>query len=461
MRVPADAPLLSSAAMRAAEAAAVAQGTSLATLMERAGGAVAELAWRMAAGRSILILAGPGNNGGDGYVAARRLRERGAAVRVAAWGEPGTDLARAARAGWDGPVEPLNDRAAPAPVMVDALFGIGLNRALDAELAAVLSRLRKARGRVLAVDVPSGVGGNGEIAGAVPLPADVTLALGALKPAHVLLPAAAQCGEVRLADIGLDERTDARWRTVADAATVAAPSPAAHKYARGLVLVRGGAMAGAAALSALAAARGGAGYVVLCSDGAAPAHAIVRAGAGEWARWIADPRLGAVVAGPGWVGSDADTMSVLEQLLRSDVPLVLDAGAAVAAAPLLASTPRRAPTILTPHEGEFARAFPGVAGGNKIERSLAAAMMTGAIVVHKGADTIIAAADGRLRAGWPGCGWLATAGSGDVLAGLCAAALSGGGDAFDAASDAVVRHVAAARRAGAGMIADDLVEQLR
>jgi len=201
MTVPADAPILTAKAMREAEAACAIQGTSLSELMDLAGAAVADTAWRMAAGAPILILCGPGNNGGDGYVAASLLAERGAAVRVAALAEPATGLAKAARAAWTGPVEPLDGRLAPAPLIVDALFGVGLSRPVSDQLATILGYFSDRR--ILAVDVPSGIDGDAAEDWMPPLPADVTLALGALKPAHILLPTAPACGRTLLAPIGI------------------------------------------------------------------------------------------------------------------------------------------------------------------------------------------------------------------------------------------------------------------
>ncbi len=443
MPIPADAPILTSAAMRAAEVAA---GASLSALMERAGAAVADCAWRIAAGAPVLILCGPGNNGGDGYVAARLLRERGAAVRVAALAPPATDLAKAAREAWASEAEAIDDDLSPAPVIVDALFGVGLTRPLADDLARRLRGL--ADKRILAVDVPSGVDADGHQGWEPPLPADVTLALGALKPAHVLLPAARCCGDVLLASIGI-----AADRAMRSLPRLAARSPGAdsHKFNRGMMLVRAGPMAGAARLSAAAGLRAGAGYVVLSGGDGAPFSAIiVEDGAGYAAR-LDDKRLGAVVIGPGYPASDALDRDVAAAL-DAGKPLVLDAAAIDAALPRLAG----APAILTPHEGEFARAFPDCAG-SKIERARAAAARTGAVVIYKGADTVIAAPDGRIVAAWPGSPWLATAGTGDVLAGACGAMLARGGDAFDAAVAAVGWHIAAARRIGPGLVADDLM----
>jgi len=447
MSLPPDAPILTSAAMRAAEAACAAGGTSLAELMERAGAAVADLAWRMAAGAPVLLLCGPGNNGGDGYVAARLLAERGARVRVAALAEPATDLACAARGRWTGPVEALGDDTAPAPLIVDALFGVGLSRPLADDLAI---RLRRFAGRrVLAVDVPSGVDADGLYDWTPPLPADVTLALGALKPAHALLPAAACCGRTLLAGIGIDAdrtmRTLPRWR--ADT-----PDASAHKFRRGMLLVRAGPMPGAAALAAGAALRAGAGYVVACGARDVPFAAIIAEDGEDYSGRLADPRLGAAVVGPGYPAGAALDRDVAAAL-GSGKPLVLDAAAIVSALPELGRTA----AILTPHEGEFARAFPDLTG-SKIDRALAAAKQSGAVIIYKGADTVIAGPDGRVATAWPGSPWLATAGTGDVLAGACGAMLARGDDAFDAAVAAVGWHISRARAIGPGLVADDLVK---
>ena len=448
MSVPADAPILTSDAMREAEAACAVQGTSLSELMELAGAAVADTAWRMAAGAPILILCGPGNNGGDGYVAARLLATRGAAVRVAALSEPSTELAKAARAGWSGPVEAVDGRLAPAPLIVDALFGVGLSRPIADDLAAILGHF--ADRRILAVDVPSGIDSDGAADWMPPLRADVTLALGAMKPAHVLLPTAPACGRVLLAPIGIAAnkamRTLPRVRETQPEAT-------AHKFTRGMVLVFAGPMPGAAGLTAAAALRAGAGYVVLNGSERAPFSAIIAESDAKFGERLDDPRVGAVVIGPGFPAGD-ELLFDVEAALDSGKPLVLDAAAIDAALPRLSETPRK--TILTPHEGEFARAFPQLYG-SKIDRAKAAAARTQAVVVYKGADTVIAAPDGRLVAAWPGSPWLATAGTGDVLAGACGAMLARGGDAFDAAVAAVGWHIAQAARIGPGLVADDLI----
>ncbi len=452
MTVPAAAPILNIAQMRAAELAMTAHGVSLAELMERAGAALADLVWRAAAGRAVLILAGPGNNGGDGYVAARLLAERGANVSVAASAPPATELARAAAAKWGGAVDALGPETVPAPVLVDAVFGVGLTRPLAPELVATLGRLVQAADRRIAVDVPTGIASD---SGAClsPVPQyDLTLALGALKPAHVLLPAAGHCGELYFAGLGI--AVDSNIATL-DRFAPLLPGASSHKYSRGQVLVIGGAMGGAGALAANAALRAGAGYAVLHGEAGAAAQAVVRDGA-MLAERLRDRRLGAVVLGPGQTeGAELDALTA--EVVATGRPVVLDAGAIKAGlAPLAAAAMLRPPAILTPHSGEFDRAFGGLRG-SKIDRTRAAAKKSGAVLVHKGADTIIAAPDGRVAAAWPGSPHLASAGTGDVLAGACGAMLAQGFAPFEAACRAVAWHIERARMIGAGLIADDLV----
>jgi ADP-dependent NAD(P)H-hydrate dehydratase / NAD(P)H-hydrate epimerase len=452
MTIPAAAPILSAAAMRAAELAMTARGVSLAQLMERAGAAVADIVWRAAAGREILILCGPGNNGGDGYVAARLLAERGAAVRVAASGKPSTDLARAAALSWQGRVERI-DEARVAPVLVDALFGVGLTRPLTPEQVAALGRLAQGAARRIAIDIPSGVASDSGASLSIGPDYDITVALGALKPAHVLMPAAARCGVIHLADIGIAVST--LVTTLGDAA---APPPhaASHKYNRGQVLVIAGPMSGAAQLAAMAALRAGAGYGLLHGEGGAGGALAVVNDALPLGQRLRDRRVGAIVLGPGSAaGTELDAQ--VAAVVVAGKALVLDADAIAAALPLLGAAPMlRPPAILTPHGGEFDRIF-GPGGGSKLDRTLAASKATGAVVIHKGADTIIAAPDGRAAAAWPGSPHLASAGTGDVLAGACGAMLAQGLVPFEAACSAVRWHIARAHRTGPGLIADDLV----
>ena len=431
--------ILTAAEMRAAEAAC---GVPLNALMDRAGAALAEAVVRFGNEQPVLVACGPGNNGGDGYVAARVLAERGVDVRVAALAEPQTELARAARARWVGPVETL-DTAAPAAVLVDCLFGTGLSRPLAEPCKTALHRLADAARLTIAADLPSGVGtDDGADLGAVQ--ADITLAFAAAKPAHLLQPAASRCGRVLVADIGIAAVSAAH---VLPRPVLHAPGPGDHKYSRGMVAVVGGGMPGAATLGVSAAAHI-AGYAVLCGKGDAP-HAVVRRG---FAATLGDPRLGAMLIGPG-LDDTPENRARLAAALDSTVALVLDAGALGLIDP--GQLARTAPTIVTPHGGEFVRLF-GSGEGSKIDRARAAAAH-GATVVFKGADSVIASPDGRIACAPPASSWLASAGTGDVLAGLIAGLLSAGMDAFDAASAGVWLHSEAARRAGAGLIADDLV----
>ncbi len=429
----------------------MAGGVSVDRLMDRAGLAIAEAVWRFGGGRPTLVLCGPGNNGGDGYVAARILKARGIAVRISQMAPPGTDVARRAAALWDDRVEVL-EGVLPAPVIVDALFGTGLARPLDAGLATELRRLRAAARLVIAADVPSGVGtDDGADLGAVA--ADVTVALAALKPAHLLQPAAALCGHVVCADIGIAAQSA---MAVIARPHLPAPGPADHKYTRGLVTVVGGAMPGAARLVATAASRSGAGYVVLAGDAGdtGTPNAVVRRTVDEA---LADARTAALVIGPG-LGRDDAAEALLSRALATSFPLVLDADALrfLTARQLKART---APTILTPHEGEFIALF-GRGQGSKIERARAAAEASGCTIIFKGADTVVASPDGRIGLGARAAHWLASAGTGDVLAGVTAAMLARRMDSHDTGCAAVWLHADAARRAGAGLIADDICTQL-
>ena len=431
--------------MRAAEAAA---DCGLSELMERAGAAVAEAVWRYGGGRPTLILCGPGNNGGDGYVTARLLKARGLDVRVAALREPRSELGIAARARWDGPVETLAE-AEPAPVLVDALFGTGLKRALEGETVSALLRLAGAAHFTLAVDLPSGVGtDDGAALGAIPV--DLTLALACMKPAHLLHPAAGLCGDIRVADIGVHCPSQV---TVIERPLMKMPGANLHKYKRGYAVIMGGAMAGAAMLSAKAAMPL-AGYVALVGGKRIGPDALVSR---RWEDVAEDKRVGALLIGPG-LGRDEGARATLDLALASAHPLVLDADALM----LVSQDEVRAlqrPAILTPHGGEFAAMFPE-ATGSKIDRARAAALSVNAVVVLKGADTVVAAPDGRVAVSTGAPGWLASAGTGDVLAGIAVALLSGGMQPFEAACYAVWLHSEAARCVGPGLIADDLPHHL-
>ncbi len=443
--------VLTAAEMRAAEEAVIATGVSVDTLMDRAGTGIAHAVRRLAGANAILILCGPGNNGGDGYVAARVLAELGATVRVAALSEPRTDAAKAARPAWGGPVETLAD-ARPAPVLVDALFGTGLTRPLDAA-AVQLRALADAANLSIAIDLPSGLATDTGTALSTPPVFDLTLALGAVKPAHLLQPAARYCGTIRLLDIGVPVTSQA---AVLAPPVLAAPGPDSHKYTRGMVAVVSGGMPGAAELAARAAMRAGAGYVTLLGDTTGAPHALVRAPLTDAA--LANDRIGAVVIGPG-LGRDDRARARLDAALAAGHPLVIDGDA------LRLLDPERIaalglPVILTPHAGEFDALFGG-SDADKITRARDAAVRADAVVVFKGADTVVAAPDGRVRIAHGASDWLSTAGTGDVLAGAIGAMMAARLDPFAAACAGVWLHGDAARRLGPAFIADDLADALR
>ncbi len=443
--------VLTAAEMRAAEEAVIATGVSVDTLMDRAGTRIAHAVRRLAGANAILILCGPGNNGGDGYVAARVLADLGATVRVAALSEPRNDAAKAARAGWGGPVETLAD-ARPAPVLVDALFGTGLTRPLDAA-AVQLRALTDAANLSIAIDLPSGLATDTGTALSTPPLFDLTLAPGAVKPAHLLQPAARYCGTIRLLDIGVPVTSQA---AVLAPPVLAAPGPDSHKYTRGMVAVVAGGMPGAAELAAHAAMRAGAGYVTLLGDTAGAPHALVRAPLTDAA--LANDRIGAVVIGPG-LGRDDRARARLVAALAAGHPLVIDGDALRLLDPARIAA-LRLPVILTPHAGEFDALF-GVSDADKITRARDAAVRAAAVVVFKGADTVVAAPDGRVRIAHGASDWLSTAGTGDVLAGAIGAMMAARLDPFAAACAGVWLHGDAARRSGRAFIADDLADALR
>lgn len=445
-------PVLTAAEMRAAERVAIDAGTSVDTLMERAGAAIAEAVWRTCGGSSVLVLAGPGNNGGDGYVAARLLRQHGMQVRLAAAAPPKTDAAARAAACWSDPVEPLNE-ARKAPVILDALFGTGLARPLEPSTADALMRLCRTAHRRVAVDLPSGVAtDDGAILGEAPR-FDLTVALGALKPSHLLLPSAPLCGQVAVADIGLGALTSTMWRIRRP--SLRAPGHGTNKYSRGKLLVIGGDMPGASLLAALAGQRAGAGYVELVGEASdATPHALVRR---PWSEALLDDtRVTAIVVGPG-LGRDAAARARLDAALACGRPLLIDADALT----LIGRSrhDRLAGHVITPHWGEFVRLF-GDSGEHRLAQAKAAAAESGAIILLKGADSIVAHPDGRVAFAPLASPWLASAGTGDVLAGIVGSLMASGLGSFEAAQAGLWLHAAAARHAGPMLVADDLISHL-
>lgn len=440
-------PILTAEAMRAAEVAAIDSGTPVETLMERAGKALAEAIYLYSGARSSLFLCGPGNNGGDGYVAARHLAAKGIDVRIAALAEPSTEAARWARGQWSGSVAAIAD-CAPAPLLVDCLFGTGLSRGLSAEVVNRLLELAEAAQVRIACDLPSGVStDDGALLSAIP-EFNLTVTFGALKPAHRLMPAMPRMGRVVLADIGI--QANGEWFEIGapDLPYVAVD---AHKYSRGLVHCLAGEMAGAIGLTATAAGRAGAGYVRLSTSSpiAGLPKSIVQTGTGT----LSDPRIGCIAVGPGM----GDLPQILTLALTSHAPKVIDADAL-----RHIGDPERLnghDAILTPHEGEFEALF-GKIEGSKPERALAAAKACDNVVLLKGPDTLVASPDGRLGFAPPAPKWLASAGTGDVLTGIIAAFRARGMPSFEAACAGAWIHGRAAEAAGSAMIADDLIAAL-
>jgi hydroxyethylthiazole kinase-like uncharacterized protein yjeF len=452
--------LLTPDEMARADAAAPALGVPGPTLMANAGRAVARAIARRFRPCRALVLAGPGNNGGDGYVAARLLQQAGWSIALAALGPPrtGSDAADAASR-WHGPSAPFApDEAARADLVIDAVFGAGLARDVD---GVVADTLRAAR-RVVAVDVPSGLdGATGEIRGFAP-EAVLTVTFFRLKPGHLLLPGRELCGEIALADIGLptaalDAAEPNAFVNLPELWHVPTPGAHSHKYSRGHVTVVGGAtMTGAARLAADAARRGGAGLVTIAATG----HAnVYRAGSpgvlvseATLAELLEDARREVWVCGPG-LGPEA-ARATLPRLLAANRRVVADADVFTA----FAGEPDalRGAAVLTPHAGEFARAF-GDPGKDRIAAVRAAAKRTGAAVLLKGADTIVAAPDGKVAVNGSAPPWLATAGSGDVLSGLIAGLLAQGMPAWDAAAAGAYLHGRAGVHAGQGLVAEDLL----
>jgi hydroxyethylthiazole kinase-like uncharacterized protein yjeF len=441
-------PILTAEAMRAAEESAINAGTSVEDLMERAGLALAEATYRFAGPMPALVLCGPGNNGGDGYVAARFLAERGVNVRVAALAEPKSDAARRARSRWAGEIEQLSGGTKSAPLVVDALFGTGLTRGLEDAVAAKLAQLCDHAVVKVACDLPSGVETDtgGELS---EIPSfDLTVTFGALKPAHRLFPAMHKCGRVVLGDIGIV--ADTQWFEVG-VPELPPLDPGGHKYDRGLVHALAGKMPGAIALAAKAAARSGSGYVRVSTsrmiDGIP--SSVVQTDTAT----VDDERIRCLLVGPGM----GDIPQVLTLALTSKAPKVLDADAISHL-----GDPERLKgqdAIFTPHEGEFRTLF-GEIQGSKPARALEAARRSGAVLVYKGPDTLVGGPDGRLGFAPPAPAWLASAGTGDVLAGVIAAMRARGLPSFEAACAAVWLHGRAAEIAGPHMIADDLADAI-
>ena len=463
--------------MYGADRLAMAAGIGGPRLMEAAGWAVARALWMRFKPCRVAVLCGPGNNGGDGFVAARYLRRRGYAVRLGLMGTASALKGDAAlMAGrWRGDVEPLSlDVLNRADVVVDALFGAGLARPVDGMAARLVAEIKRRNLPVVAVDVPSGVhGDSGQVLGDA-VSAAVTVTFFRKKPAHLLLPGRTLCGMVEVADIGipasvLDRITPICYENDPSLWGQLLPRLQAHhhKYHRGhALMVAGPEMTGAIRLAAMAARRAGAGLVTVAApDGvlsilrAAEAGTIVVPLARFQDLW-ADPRHTVLLVGPG-AGRGEDVRSLVAQALSARKPMVLDADALTAFADHLDELFRltNENVLMTPHEGEFRRLF-GDEATDKLTKARQAAALSKAVIVLKGADTVIAHPDGRAIVNGNAPPWLATAGSGDVLAGLATGLMAQGLDAFTAAATAVWWHGAAAHHAGPGLVAEDLATNI-
>jgi hydroxyethylthiazole kinase-like uncharacterized protein yjeF len=482
--------VLTTAEMEHADRLAIAGGTPGFALMLRAGQAVAEAAMDLVEQGPILVVAGRGNNGGDGFVAATELVARGRSVSVILLCERDTlqgDAALAAR-GWKGPVLPCNAMAIGAPALIiDALFGAGLNRPVKGDPLDIIEAINASGVPVLSVDLPSGINGTTGTVMGVAVRATETVTFFRRKPGHLLLPGRVHCGRVRLVDIGIDagvldeihpltfENIPKLWRE-----SFPVPRVDGHKYARGHAVVVSGDISatGAARLAARGALRAGAGLVTMASprdalavNASALAAVMIRAidTAAEFADLLADKRLNACVIGPG-AGVGEATRELVLTALSAQRGVVMDADALTS----FADAPNQLfdsiksfdnpQVILTPHLGEFQRLFSEITNKNplrsKLEEARLAAETSGAVVLLKGSDTVVASPDGRAAIAANAPPWLATAGAGDVLAGMIGGFLAQGVRAFEAACMGVWMHGEAGSEAGPGLIAEDLPEVL-
>jgi hydroxyethylthiazole kinase-like uncharacterized protein yjeF len=454
--------LLTPAEMGVADRTAIQMGHPGPVLMESAGRAVARAIMRREKKTTVLVLAGPGNNGGDGYVAARYLAQQGWPVRVAALAppKPGTDAAWAASR-WSGPTAPFKpEEAARAGLVIDAVFGAGLTRPVNGVAAETLYAAK----RIVAVDVPSGLeGATGRTMGFAPQAA-LTVTFFRLKPGHLLLPGRTLCGPIELADIGipgavLDRIGPKTFANLPDLWSLPSLRADGHKYSRGHVTVIGGAhMTGAARLAADASRRAGAGMVTIAARGSAATYRANEPGVivseESIETLLKDKRRAVWVCGPG-LGPD-DARAVFPKLIEAGRQVVADADVFSAFAGNPDALKRAA--VLTPHEGEFTRVFGPFT--DRLAAARDAAARTSAVMLLKGPDTVIAEPTGRAAINLSAPPWLATAGAGDVLAGLIGGLLAQGMPAWRAACAGAYLHGAAAYHAGPGMVVEDLTHAL-
>jgi ADP-dependent NAD(P)H-hydrate dehydratase / NAD(P)H-hydrate epimerase len=482
--------LLTTAEMAEADRLTIAAGMPGIELMENAGRAVAEAAIGSMQGRRVVVVAGPGNNGGDGFVAARLLAERGHPVRVSFVGDRKRLRGDAALAAgrWSGQVEEASPAAvAKCDVIIDALFGAGLDREVAGLPRAMIEAMNASEVPVVAVDLPSGVNGTSGAVMGTAVNANHTVTFFRCKTGHLLLPGRLHCGAIHVADIDIPAAVLEQIKPSAFAnepslwsRAFPRPRPEGHKYSRGhAVVVSGGQSAtGAARLAARGALRVGAGLVTLASprealsvNAAASLAVMVRPvdGAAELTGFLADKRRNAIALGPGG-GVGPAMRDQVAAALASEAAVVLDADALTSFAEepaTLASliTKRdRSSAVLTPHEGEFAILFKQIYNNHdvnsKLEKTRLAARLSGAIVLNKGPDTVVAAPDGRASIAANAPATLATAGSGDVLTGMITGLLAQGMPPFEAASAAVWLHGEAATSFGPGLISEDLPDEL-
>lgn len=481
--------VLTTAQMYAADAGAVKAGVSSLALMEAAGSHVGREIRARWSRRRTVVLCGPGNNGGDGFVIARLLRHAGWPVRICLLGETDELKGDAAvnAAHWQavgGKTEAVSDQLADwAGLVVDAFFGAGLTRPVDGPARSLLQAVEGRGIPVVAVDIPSGVSGDtGAVVGGetgFALSCDLTVTFFRPKPAHVMLPGRDLCGETVVVDIGIPEAVlgEIKPDVFVNALTfrdLPAIGSTSHKFSRGHAVVFGSErMCGAARLAAAAARHVGAGLVTVAAPKAArdiylsdaPGlmfHPLDEDGAADV---LFDRRRNAVLVGPGY-GITAETRRVVSDILREGRTTILDAGALTSFASepkVLFEAIKRAPceVVLTPHAGEFEHLFADLdPEQDRLARARAAAALSGAVIVSKGSDTVVAHPDGRARISVNAPPWLATAGSGDVLAGLIVGLAAQGLNAFDAAGAGVWLHGEAAQKVGAGLLAEDLLTSI-
>jgi NAD(P)H-hydrate epimerase len=474
--------ILTADEMKKADAAAIAAGTPGITLMEQAGASVASVIARHFEQVPVLFLCGPGNNGGDGFIAASFLKKAGWNVRVACMVKKSLlkgDAALAAKQ-WEGEAEALNSNLGlkDARLIVDAVFGTGFSKALEPELVTLFDKIRAKKIPVVAVDVPSGLDATTGNIAAGTLKAEMTITFCRKKIAHMLLPGKDVCGRINTSFIGITDQTIADLKTSVFENGPALwlrdfpiPQADAHKYTRGHAVVYGGPKrTGAACLGAAAAQKIGCGLVTIASmPESAAIYSSYRASlmVDTWSSEedlrtiLRDERRNAILLGPG-AGLDATTKGIAEVVISFNKPAVLDADIFTVFKDdpkALFSKLSPARHVLTPHEGEFARLF-GEMEGNKLDRARKAAKAANAVVLLKGADTVIAAPDGAAVINTNAPPTLATGGSGDVLSGFIMGLMAQGMQPFMAACAAAWLHGECARNHGLGLTAEDIIIQL-